>query len=81
MPHIVVHSLLYNLVYTDKAVLSKHVLFPGMIAMCGTEGELQETMSRLTDINTSAHSALRVIEMTPHQVRDPLDSVIRKTEC
>ncbi|XP_045105728.1 protein furry-like isoform X4 [Portunus trituberculatus] len=54
---------------------------PGMIAVCGTEGELQDTISRLMDINMSAHSALRVIEQTPHQVRDSLDSVIRKTEC
>lgn len=58
-----------------------YILCPGMIAVCGTEGELQETISRLMDINMSAHSALRVIEQTPHQVRDPLDSVIRKTEC
>nr|XP_027232398.1 uncharacterized protein LOC113823878 [Penaeus vannamei] len=54
---------------------------PGMIAVCGTETELLETSSRLTEANMSALSALRAIEQTPKQSRDSLESVIRKTEC
>lgn len=52
-----------------------------MIAVCGTETELLETSSRLTEANMSALSALRAIEQTPKQSRDSLESVIRKTEC
>lgn len=54
---------------------------PGMIAVCGTEAELGETSSRLTEANMAALSALRTIEQAPKQTRDTLDSVIRKTEC
>ncbi|XP_042872601.1 protein furry-like isoform X6 [Penaeus japonicus] len=54
---------------------------PGMIAVCGTETELLETSSRLTEANMAALSALRAIEQTPKQARDSLESVIRKTEC
>lgn len=58
-----------------------HFFFPGMIAVCGTETELLETSSRLTEANMAALSALRAIEQTPKQTRDSLESVIRKTEC
>lgn len=67
--------------FFPQKLFKLNFFFPGMIAVCGTETELLETSSRLTEANMAALSALRAIEQTPKQTRDSLESVIRKTEC
>lgn len=74
-------SAIYPFFFFFLEIITFYFFFPGMIAVCGTETELLETSSRLTEANMSALSALRAIEQTPKQSRDSLESVIRKTEC
>lgn len=52
-----------------------------MIAVCGSEAELVETTTRLTEANMSALAALRLIEQAPRSSHNTLESVMRKTEC
>ncbi|XP_076040545.1 microtubule binding protein furry isoform X4 [Oratosquilla oratoria] len=54
---------------------------PGMIAVCGTETEMNENSLRLTDANMAALSGLRIMEQLASHPRDSLDSSMHKTEC